>query len=290
MRSGCSPRASDCSFSPRPPASPVARLEAECLASGLLHWHLQKVEGLVPAEREATVAAQPCRTPSQSDPPPAMRDLDIRRALHRELADAHAHEIRTTRIIDELAVCHGNARVDVAVINGSLSGYEIKSERDTLARLPSQAEHYGQVFDYMTIVGSRRHLDAIRSTVPRWWGLTAAERGPDGEVALRALRQPKRNRNTVAHAVCQLLWRAEALRILESLGADRGMANKSRAELWERLATTAPRADLADLVRDALRARGDWRSARPSVRRGGWSRRPASPAVGPGLSFVPRTR
>ena len=57
-----------------------------------------------------------------------------------------------TLIIDELPICRHAARADLAVINGHFSGYEIKSDRDTLKRLGSQVDAYCRVFDYVAVV------------------------------------------------------------------------------------------------------------------------------------------
>ena len=63
-----------------------------------------------------------------------------------------------TLIVEELGIRQGAARVDVAVVNGSLHGYEIKSARDTLERLPKQSELYSSVFDTITLVTAENHL------------------------------------------------------------------------------------------------------------------------------------
>ncbi|QOS97686.1 hypothetical protein JNUCC42_14055 [Brevibacterium sp. JNUCC-42] len=56
-----------------------------------------------------------------------LRDKDVREALLEKLSVIHQNE-EDTRIINELAVCGGLSRVDVAVVNGVLHGYEIKSK------------------------------------------------------------------------------------------------------------------------------------------------------------------
>ena len=72
-----------------------------------------------------------------------MRDIDIRRRLR---ADERLHPWDSnTRIVEELGLCQGVARVDLAVVNGTIHGYEIKSERDTLTRLSGQAEIYNHI-------------------------------------------------------------------------------------------------------------------------------------------------
>lgn len=83
-----------------------------------------------------------------------LRDLDIRRALRALLAEGHAGE-PGARVVDELGIRQGSARVDLAVINGSINGFEIKSDADRLDRLGRQRDAYGTVLDTVTLVGPR---------------------------------------------------------------------------------------------------------------------------------------
>lgn len=187
-----------------------------------------------------------------------LRDLDIRRELLSRLRDEHAGNLGDTLIVDELGICQGERRVDVAVVNGSLAGFEIKSERDTLVRLGHQRDAYGLVFDEVTLVVGARHLKAARDVVPRWWGIMVAT-GQRGDVTLSLKRQPKRNRRTSDYAVAQLLWRDEALAILEKHSLDAGLRTKPRAQLWRALAEVLNPVELRREVRDHLRARA-WRA------------------------------
>ena len=75
-----------------------------------------------------------------------MRDLDARTAIRRQLHAAHSAD-PDTRIVEEMGIWSGSVRIDIAVINGELSGFELKSDRDTLERLPNQADLYSRVFD-----------------------------------------------------------------------------------------------------------------------------------------------
>ncbi len=60
-------------------------------------------------------------------------DSDIRAVLRSRLFLKHPDEADTV-VIEELGLCRGQVRVDVAVVNGLLHGYEIKSDRDSLRR------------------------------------------------------------------------------------------------------------------------------------------------------------
>jgi hypothetical protein len=188
-----------------------------------------------------------------------MRDIDIRRALRTEMQRLHAGET-DIRFVEELGMCQGVARVDLAVVNGSVHGYEIKSERDTLTRLPSQSEVYSQALEFVTIVAAPHHLAQIEAMVPVWWGVWSATQ--DGaSVRLDVLREALPNPCLAPLAVVQFLWRDEALEILAEYSLAVGMSSKSRHHLWQRLATSFTVEELGDFVRARLKQRGeDWRA------------------------------
>lgn len=188
-----------------------------------------------------------------------IRDIDIRRRLHAEMRRLHAAEVGTL-IVDELGLCQGVARVDLAVVNGSLHGYEIKSECDTLERLPGQRDVYSRALDFVTIVTSTKHAKKIRDSVPRWWGVWAARSSTAG-IVLRQVRRPRQNPGVDARAVVELLWRHEALEELESRALAKGLRGKPRGELWARLADSMPLAELCTVVRERLKRRQGWRVA-----------------------------
>jgi hypothetical protein len=65
-----------------------------------------------------------------------------------------SHKLRESHEIGagSFGLDHGQVFVDVAVINGEIHGYELKSERDTLERLPRQVEVYSAVLGRATLV------------------------------------------------------------------------------------------------------------------------------------------
>jgi hypothetical protein len=64
-------------------------------------------------------------------PPEQMREIDVRRALYKSEIRRIVESDPTSLVVDELGVMEGKYRVDVAVINGRLHGYEIKSFRQS---------------------------------------------------------------------------------------------------------------------------------------------------------------
>lgn len=187
-----------------------------------------------------------------------MRDVDVRRALHRDLYRLHGTD-SLTRILDEFGVCQGMRRIDVAVVNGELTGFEIKSERDRLDRLPEQRDIYSRVFDRVYLVAAACHMDRATALLPEWWGLTVVQ--PTGHhMALHSLRAASLNDGQQPYALAQLLWRDEALKLLDQLGMlDAQLRRGSRRHMWQALAGALKLEDLAKAVREALKTRKGWR-------------------------------
>jgi hypothetical protein len=184
----------------------------------------------------------------------AMRDSDVRRAVIDWLAAEHAHEMDRTRIVEEMGVWSGSVRIDVAVINGSLSGYELKSDRDTLERLPFQRDLYGRVFDFVHLVVGRRHIEKAKVLLPEWWGIRVAVM-TDGVVDLVPHRQAHRNPTPDPYLVAQLLWKEETIKVLTAFGLDKGWRSKRIRLIHQRLAAEIPFDELREHVLGALKAR-----------------------------------
>jgi hypothetical protein len=184
-----------------------------------------------------------------------MNDLMIRDVLRPHLTQEYGQD---SIIIDELGICQGEARVDLAVINGALHGYEIKSERDTLVRLSKQAEFYNRVFDTVTIIAGSCHLENVCNIIPDWWGIIEA-RFNDRKVDLISVKSPLKNDNVDPFSVAQLLWREEALELLKSKGLHKGYVSKSRMKIWERIAETISLSELQTYVVHRLKSREKWR-------------------------------
>lgn len=186
-----------------------------------------------------------------------MRDSDVRYSLHEFLRQQHSLDKEFSRVVDEFEIA-GSARVDTVMLNGSFSGFEIKSERDTLRRLPHQIEVYSQVLDFATLVVAKNHLEKARKLLPYWWGIIEATSTSDG-VRLRQIKKARMNRVIDPLVLCTLLWRSEVLEELEIRGAAGGVRSKPNRFLWERLAMTLPPQDLRGVVREKLKSRSGWR-------------------------------
>ena len=188
-----------------------------------------------------------------------MRDLDVRAALRRRLTVEHADEFNRIRVVEELGI-YGEVRVDVAVLADEMIGYELKSARDTLKRLPKQVEWYSRVLDQAHIVVADNHLSDTLTIIPAWWGYTVATTSKDGRVTLQDERAAQQNPSIDSQTLALLLWRSEVLAALEERGLDRGYRSKTRGEMARRLAEALTLMELRDLVRETLKTREGWRS------------------------------
>jgi hypothetical protein len=184
-----------------------------------------------------------------------MRDSDVRGAVRTWLQAQYTDD---SRIVEEMGIWSGSVRIDIAVINGELHGFELKSERDTLARLADQAELYNQVFDRMTLVTAKRHLDKARSQIPAWWGITTAHFESAESITLKPIKKAVRNKNVDPLQLARLLWRPEALALLERRGFSRGFKSRTAEVLAARLAEVLTLSDLAVEVREILKSRSGW--------------------------------
>jgi hypothetical protein len=188
--------------------------------------------------------------------PQQMRVGDIRAAVVAELRALHP-DPAATLIRCELGLCLGETRVDVAAINGLITGWEIKSPQDRLDRLPKQVEIYNRVLDEAIIVAAGRHTTRVQQFVPGWWGIVVVEGEANGP-RLVFERLPRRNPLIDPFSVSQLLWRDEAYDVLRSRQLHLGLAKATRWKLWQALAENLALADLQAEVRRQLRARQEW--------------------------------
>ena len=74
------------------------------------------------------------------------------------------HSLNTACMLAEFRA--GSSKADLAILNGTATAYEIKSERDSLVRLRSQVENYKRVFAKVFVIASEGHVSGVLDTVP----------------------------------------------------------------------------------------------------------------------------
>ena len=186
-------------------------------------------------------------------------DKSIRTAFKSTLFNKYKKQ-KETRIIEELGLSNGAARVDIAVVNGVIHGYEFKSDIDTLIRLPEQMNVYNSVLDKVTLVVGKNHLYNAIHLIPDWWGIVIAKVvNTENMVKFFEIRKSKSNPERDSLAIAKLLWREEALKILEELNHAKGVKSKQKHFIYERLVENLNQELLSKKVRRQLITRVGWR-------------------------------
>jgi hypothetical protein len=202
-----------------------------------------------------------------------MNDAQVREHFHRKmLRRQHAH--KGTVVVNELGLDDGKCRADIAVVNGRLVGYEIKSDSDSLRRLPEQVRSYNAVFDRAFVVVGERHIEPIQKLIPDWWGVILSSKGPRGAIHFRTLRKATRNEGIDPTSLARLLWRHEVAEILRQRGLPPKVLRQPRAILYEYLVDILGPQELRRTVREHLKSRRNWRC-------------PGSPSLRDGLCLLP---
>lgn len=194
-----------------------------------------------------------------------LNDQVIRNGLLEKRLRGHVRSA-STLVIHELGLAHARRRIDLAVINGVIQGFEIKSAVDNLARLGDQLETYSQSLQKLTMVVTDRHVAHVMESVPTWCGVTRAHRGRRGGLGFETLQRAKRNPKVDRFVLAHLLWRDEAQSILAQLGASKAELRAPRAVLYKTLVEMLSETQLAAHIKAAMTQRQVWRDRlRPSL-------------------------
>jgi hypothetical protein len=79
------------------------------------------------------------------------------------------HSLHTASMLNEFRV--GECKADLAILNGTSTVYEVKSERDSLSRLQRQITAYAKVFARVYVITAESHVNAVIGSVPRDVGI-----------------------------------------------------------------------------------------------------------------------
>lgn len=199
------------------------------------------------------------RPPADSSPnaPDVITEQAIRRFVKARLPRL-VRNVSKAFLVEEMEVCSGRARIDLAVIGDRLIGIEIKGPRDDVTRLPGQAKAFSQCFDQVVLIVHESLVNKARALIPDWWGLVRGQRVA-GRIRYRVERYPEPNPSLNIEMVLALLWREEVDALLaELLGSNpkpRATKRSIRAEL---LAHVEPLV-LHHASLRKLRERTEWR-------------------------------
>lgn len=123
------------------------------------------------------------------------------------------HSLRTASMLTEVRA--GSCKADLVILNGTASVYEIKSERDSLARLSNQITNYKRVFATVNVIVSEDHVDGVRRILPSDVGIMKLTPRFQISQVREAVDAPER---TCPISIFESLRSAEAIEVLKSLG------------------------------------------------------------------------
>ncbi|MBY5645852.1 sce7726 family protein [Rhizobium ruizarguesonis] len=176
-------------------------------------------------------------------------DADIRTPLLAWLRSQHPDHL-TAKMLEEFKMPRPSARIDVALVNGEMSGFEIKSDRDTLNRLAVQIPAFSRLFDRMSLVTTRKHLAEARTKIPSWWGIVVFRDDGSFEIS----RMSKRNRKIDVAALLFALTKRELALVARAAGVAMPSAAK-KDSMVDLLAAPNRRADVYNLAREVIKSR-----------------------------------
>ncbi len=142
-----------------------------------------------------------------------LRDEYVYRAALTHKILMGKHTLKTACMLNEFRA--GACRADLAILNGTATVYEIKSERDSLARLANQVENYKKVFAKVYVIAGERHVPSVLVTVPDDVGVMMLSSRDRISTVREAEDRPERICPTTVFAS---LRSAEASAILKNLG------------------------------------------------------------------------
>lgn len=144
---------------------------------------------------------------------PGRRDEYVYKAAITEKVLLGRHSLRTASMLTEVRVA--GSKADVVVLNGTSTVYEIKSERDSLARLPGQLDSYRRAFASVNVITSEAHLDCVLNVAPSDVGVLILNRRGRISRIREAVDCPRR---ITPSALLSVLRISEAIEVLIKLG------------------------------------------------------------------------
>lgn len=93
-----------------------------------------------------------------------IRDEYVYRAALTHKILLGRHSLNTASMLTEFRA--GACKADLAILNGTSTVYEIKSDRDSLTRLANQIMNYRKVFAKIYVVAGEAHVQDVIDSVP----------------------------------------------------------------------------------------------------------------------------
>lgn len=180
-----------------------------------------------------------------------LNEAEIKAALIDKLIERGM--LQDAVLINEMVVANWSRRADIAVVNGRLYAFEVKSDLDTLQRLDGQISAYLDRFDKVTVVTTRKFSSLIFERMPPEVEIWEAS-SDGGEVSLRVARRGKTKEITCKRTLCGFLLKSEIISFLRQRNDQLALQDMSRENLIL-LVKPYPLKELRSYVLACLKAR-----------------------------------
>jgi hypothetical protein len=207
--------------------------------------------------RKRSIAQDIPETVSAQKGPDEVTDQAIRTFVKTRLPRL-VQNLSGAFLVEEMEVCSGRARIDLAVIGDRLIGIEIKGPRDSVTRLPGQADAYSQCFDYVVLIVHESLETKAHALVPDWWGLIVG-RQVDSRMRYRIVQRPETNPSLNLDKVLSLLWRKEIDALFSDLIGSNSRPRATKKALRTELLAHVDPPILHEATLRKLRERTEWR-------------------------------
>ena len=121
-------------------------------------------------------------------------------------------------LVNELVVASSERRADLAIINGHLHAYEIKSDADSLSRLEGQVRTYLKHFDKVTLICTKKFTTAAIEKLPKEVEIIEIERKLSNKYKLTTKRRGRKVKICEPEGFLSFVDKRSIIKLLRSNG------------------------------------------------------------------------
>lgn len=185
-----------------------------------------------------------------------MYDIDIRAALRARIN--RTWQGKPHLLVPEVEVRWDTpVRVDEMLITDKVTGFEIKSDHDSVSRLGRQIRGYNPFVQRAYLVVGGHLKDRAAVLLPPWWGIWEAGLSGKGGTRIRQLRPARRNPEFEAVTLTSYMSRQDVMPILRGM-EESGLSSLTLDELRFLLHERLGPAKTAQAAISVMRQREDW--------------------------------
>lgn len=155
-------------------------------------------------------------------------------------------------LMSEMVIANWSRRADLAIANGRLCAFEIKSDGDSLKRLPGQVDSFSAHFDKVTVVAVSKFVPSILKDYPTHVGVLEIYTS-GGSIKFRQARAGRLVENRDFFRLSTFLTKSEIVKLLRRNGYKLSL-EASRRQLIESV-SKLPLKQVKAFVLECVKAR-----------------------------------